>query len=453
MRAAPAVLVSLMLAAACGEPGIPGRTPLADNWMARSMASYKAGDFDDAKSAAQSALRAAPSDAEVRTLAARIALVHLDFERALELTGGLQMPEVHGIRGRAHWYLGEVEQAADELDAALADPKLKDPWAHDVARLARTGHGRHPFSMEGGVVAAVEMPPAGAAMVVPCELEGERILAMVATGSAEVVLDSNSRHEPAWVTLRFGDDQRGAIELRDVPALTRDLSALSRQLQGPVKALLGVNLLRRAHATFDRRGGQFVVRRETATAPPDASRVSLWYVRGGGMMMRAQVARRTDAAATLFIDSAQAYPLALSDLAWKQAGVDMKSLQPDAQMPQLRGGRVPLFAIGGIELPEVPAYAFAPAITDAIPSLDVDVGGVLGAGLLAFFRVTFGDEGRFVWIEPDPTMLAPGPGAVPPGTARPMPAPAATEPLSEEQPAPPKEPKPKAKPSKGEGKK
>lgn len=438
-----------MFAAACGDATTPGRTPLADKWMTRALASYKAGDFEDAKTASESALRAAPSDTAVRTLAARMALVHLDFKRALELTDGVQAQEVHGIRGRAHWYLGDVEQAADELDAALADPNLKDPWAHDVARLARTGHGKHPFSIEGAVVAAVPMPPAGAAMVVPCELEGERILAMVATGSAEVVLDSNSRHEPAWVNLRFGDDQRGAIEIRDVPALTRDLSALSRQLQAPVKALLGVNLLRRAHTTFDRRGDQFVVRRESATAPPDASRVPLWYVRGGGMVMRAQVARGTAAAATLFVDSAQAYPLALSDSAWNAAGVDTKSLRPDSQMPKLRGGRVPLFAIGGIELPEVPAYAFAPTITDAIPALDVDVGGVLGAGLLAFFRVTFGDDGRFVWIEPDPTMLAP----TPPSAARPMPSPAATEPLEGDKPAPPKEPTPRTKPPKGEGKK
>ncbi len=34
------------------------------------------------------------------------------------------------------------------------DPKVKDPWARDVAGLARRGAGRHPFEMEGGLVAA-----------------------------------------------------------------------------------------------------------------------------------------------------------------------------------------------------------------------------------------------------------------------------------------------------------
>src|SRR5581483_3624966 len=129
------------------------------------------------------------------TLAARMALVRLDFQTALKLTEGLPTSEAHGIRGRAFWYLGNLEGTADELEAALSDPDLKDPWARDIARLARKGFGKHPFKMDGSVVAAVEMPQAGTALVVPCEIEGERVLAMIATSSAEVVLDSNSRKE------------------------------------------------------------------------------------------------------------------------------------------------------------------------------------------------------------------------------------------------------------------
>jgi len=177
-------------------------------------------------------------------------------------------------------------------------------------------------------------------------------------------------------------------------------------------------------------------------------------VRGGGMVLRAQMARREEAGTTLFVDSVQAYPLALDEPAWKKAGVDTKTLQIDPASPKLRGGRIPLFSIGGIDLPDVPAYAFGPTITDAIPPLDIDIGGVLGAGLLAFFRVTFGDEGRFVWMEPDPTMLA-----APPGPTRAMPPPGMSDPLPEDKPVPkdppkdkPKDTKPDAKP-KGEGKK
>ena len=53
-----------------------------------------------------------------------------------------------------------------------------------------------------------------------CELEGEQVLAMIATATGEVVLDSNSRKEPAWVNLRFGEH----VEIKDVPAITQDLS-------------------------------------------------------------------------------------------------------------------------------------------------------------------------------------------------------------------------------------
>jgi len=67
---------------------------------------------------------------------------------------------------------------------------------------------------------------------------------------------------------------------------------------------------------------------------------------------------------------------------------------------------------------------------------------LLGAGLLAFFRVTFGDEGRFVWMEPDPTLLAPPP------PSRAMP-PAIDAPPDEPKDAPKDKPKPKS----GEGKK
>ena len=36
--------------------------------------------------------------------------------------------------------------------------------------------------------------------------------------------------------------------------------------------------------------------------------------------------------------------------------------------------------------------------------LDGLLGGIVGAGLLEAFRITFTDDGRFAWVEPDPTM-------------------------------------------------
>lgn len=398
-----ALVFTLFVAAACGPMGAsaPTRPPLAQKWLDRGELSYKSGDFADATSSADEVLRLAPHDEAARVLAARLALAHLDFQKAVELTQGLATPEALGVRGRAHWYAGDSESAADDLDAMLADPSIHDPWARDVAKLARSGGSRKPFSMEGGVVAVTPMPPAGSALVVPCEMEGEQVLTLVATGSSEVVIDSASRSEPSWVSFRFG----GRIDVHDVPALTQDLSGLSRVLGAPIKALLGVDLLRHVHATFDRRGGQFVVRMQEPSSPPQASRLPLLYARGGAMMVRLGVGPSSAASAgsLFYVDSSQPYSLVLRDALWKRAGVDLVSLAPSTVLPNARAGRVPSLRFGGMALPGVPALALASVDAEAPASIGIELGGVVGAGLLEAFRVTFADAGRYVWVEPDPT--------------------------------------------------
>ena len=410
---APLAFVALLGACGAGfASNLPQRTPVAEQWFTRSKVSYKAGDFEDANDAAKHAITAAPKDPEIRLLAARIALTRVEFADALKLTEGMQSTEAHAIRGRAHWYSGDIEQAADELEAMLQDPVVKDPWAREVAKLARRGSGRHPFAMEGSIVAAVNLLPGignvgfGPWHVVPVELEGDQILALVATGASEVILDSNARHEPAWVNLRFG----GRIEVRDVPALTQDLSSVSRLLGVPIKALLGVNLLRHLHVTFDRRGEQFVVRKQDATPPPDASRVPLYYLRGGGMTLRAMITSREGEDSALLVDSSRPMLLALQDAAWQKAGVDVKTLTPLSDPPNVRSGVVPVFKLGGFDLSKMPALQGLD-LGDVASTLDVDVGGVIGAQLLSLFRVTFVDEGRFIWVEADPTLVGPAGGA------------------------------------------
>jgi hypothetical protein len=424
--------------AACG-PSIgtqgPARAPLATQWFDRAKVSYRAADFDDARDAARHATAAAPNDAEIRELSARIALVRLDFEEALKLTEGLDSPEAHGIRGRSFWFTGDLEHAADELDAMLMDPKIKDPWARDVAGLARRGAGRHPFAMEGGLVSEVDMPrqldrvALGAANVVPCELDGERILALIATGTSEVLLDTNSRREAAWVNLRFD-----RVEVKDVPALVQDLSAVTRQLGVPIKALIGAQLLRHAHATFDRRGDQFVVRRQEAPAPPDASRVPLYYVRGGGMMLRATITAKEDDPIPLLVDSSRPFPLFLQDAAWKKAGIDVQTLAAVPDAPAVKHGMVPMFRMGGFDLAKMPAIEGGD-FAEIANGVDIDLAGVVGADLLAFFRVTFADDGRFMWIEPDPMLL--GPASQPPGAVQPPGPPPGGAAPSASPPAPP----------------
>jgi hypothetical protein len=410
---------------ACSDPNAPDRTPLADKWFARAKESYHSGDIDDAEHAATEALRASPKDNESRLLGAKIALTKLDYAQALKLTEGLTTADAHSIRGRALWYSGDVEAAADELDALLQDPSVKDPWAGQISQLARRGQGRHPFAMEGGMLAAVELPPAGSALVVPCELEGEQILALISTSIGEVIIDSTSRHEAAWVNFRFG----GQIEVHDVPALPQDLTDLSKQLGAPVKALIGVNLLRHVHATFDRRGDQFVVRKAEAAAPPEASRVPLYYVRGGGMMMRSEIAAKSDSGSTFMVDSTQPFALSLDDASFRKAGLDPASLKSyGTGTQQIKEGMIPKIRIGAFDLPQIPAIEGG-RLDELKSSLDIDVNGIIGAAILSLFRVTFTDDGRAAWLEADPSLTttnesAPGapPVTLPEGSPQPAPA-------------------------------
>jgi len=256
--------------------------------------------------------------------------------------------------------------------------------------------------MSGALVGAVEMPQSGGAWLVPCELDGERIMAAIATGSSEVTVDTASRKDPAWVNLRFAD----RIEVKDVPALTADLSAVSRQAGTPVKALLGVHALRRLHATVDRRGSQFVIRQFAPPAPPDATKAPIFYVRGGGLMLRAALSSKESEASVMAVDSSSLFPLALDDAALKVSGANLSAFAPNpGTPPSWKVGTIPMLKVGALELPLVPTAQGAP-VADYKPHVDVRVSGVVGAGLLAAFRITFGNEGRTLWLELDPAAIA-----------------------------------------------
>jgi hypothetical protein len=335
----------------------------------------------------------------VQLLAAKIALAQLEYDRVLQLLNGLNTSEARAIRGRALWYSGQVDRTADELELLITDPDVRDPWAVEVAKLARRGGGRKPFQVSGGLLAVTEMPNSGAAaLLVPLEVNGEQALGLIATGTAEAVIDSSAGGEASWISLRF--DER--VEVRDVPALARDLSGISRQVNAPVKVLLGVNVLRHLHPTFDFSGSQFVVRTFEPPPPPHATTVKLNYVRGGGMLMRGAFGSDQAAPqASLLIDTSMSFPLALDDGGWKKAGVSLSSLSAVPNASKLRHGLLPMLRLGAFELPEVVSIHGAP-VRELEEGLEMDLDGLVGAGLLAFFRVTLVDSGRTMWLEPMP---------------------------------------------------
>ena len=392
-----ALLVALAGGCAAAGPGEAEWPPLAKKWFDRADASFKSGDVEDAQTAVESALHADQHRPEIRLLAARIALSRLEYAQVLTLLKGVEGTEASSIRGRALWYSGDVEQAADELERLVADPEVHDPWAADIAKLSRRGIGRKPFAMTGGMVAVSEMPRVGtAALIVPLEISGEPALGLIATGTAEVVLDASKGTEPTWVSLRFGDK----IEVHDVPALSKDLSGISRQVNAPIRALLGVNLLRHLHPTFDFMGGQFVVRNFEAPPPPEATAVKLNYVRGGGMLLRGAVgSTASQTPASLLIDTSIPFPVALDDGGWKKAGVPLSSLRLVPNQGSLRQGIVPLLRLGAFDVPSVPGLAGNEPVKEREDGLGVELDGLVGSGLFAGFRVTLVDGGRTMWLE------------------------------------------------------
>jgi hypothetical protein len=315
----------------------------------------------------------------------------------------------------------------------LQDPEVHDGWAKAIATLARRGAGRKPFHLSGGLLAVSEMPrlPNNTSFLVPLEIDGEQGLAMVATGTAEVTIDSASRKEPSWVSLRFA----GRIEVKDVPAMVQDLSGVSRQMNVPIKALLGVNLLRHLNVTFDYIGSQFIVRTFTPPVPPSATRIPIAYVKGGGMLMRSALSTDKGAPpASLLLDSSMSFPLALDQDGWKKAGTDVTKLQPVAQDNKLKQGMVPLLRLGAFDIPQVPGVYGTP-IAEIEKGIEIDIDGVVGSGLLAYFRVTLTDEGRAMWLEDVPqspqnaappassgAQATPSSSAAPPSSAAPKPA-------------------------------
>jgi hypothetical protein len=137
------------------------------------------------------------------------------------------------------------------------------------------------------------------------------------------------------------------------------------------------------------------------------------------MVIRATLTARDDDAVAFLVDSTRQFPLFLQDGTWKRAGVDVQSLTPVAgAAPNIRQGSVPTFRLGGFDMARLPAVSGID-IGEITQWLDIDLGGVLGADLLAFFRITVADEGRFMWIEPDPmlttgsTSTAPAPTPAP----------------------------------------
>jgi hypothetical protein len=102
----------------------------------------------------------------------------------------------------------------------------------------------------------------------------------------------------------------------------------------------------------------------------------------------------------MLIDTSMALPVALDEAGWKKAGVDVKDLKsvPDDPEKKLREGTIPLLKVGSYEISQVPGY-FNDQVKQVETKLGFNIDGMVGNGLLAYYRMTFGDGGRILWLE------------------------------------------------------
>jgi hypothetical protein len=141
--------------------------------------------------------------------------------------------------------------------------------------------------------------------------------------------------------------------------------------------------------------------------------VDLYYLRGGGMVFGSVLGDDGAPRASLFVDSSMGHSVALDRAGWKKVGVDAMSLPLAGDGEgNYRTGAIPLMQFGAFKLPQIPAVYGAP-IELVEKELQIDVDGVVGAGLLADFRLTFADGGRVLWIEQRPPVGPPPDPATP----------------------------------------
>jgi hypothetical protein len=401
----PTALVALALTlglsactpSASSTARVPERTSPGDEWFHRAEQSYAAADFADADEAVKQAVAAGGRSEALANLRAKLALLRLDWADAIAATQGFTGADTRGYRARALWYAGRVEEAAAEIDGLLRDPKVRDSWAKDVAPLARAGAGRKPYAIESSwATVGIDLPSSGSAFVVPVELDGKPVLAVVATSTSEVVLDAATHKDPEWVNLRFG----GRFEVRDVPALVKDLSTYSRLFDAPIELLIGTRALRELHSTLDRRGGQLVVRRDEATAPPQSTVLPARYLRGGGLLVPVGFERGNPGVRfNELVDSMLFMAMTIDGDRWGSVGVDKATLGVDPALKKATA-IIPLVTIGSYEFPRIPAVEGFGAF-DVKTAVDFRLDGVLGANLLQLFRVTFAGQGERLWLESD----------------------------------------------------
>ena len=377
------------------------------------------------------ALAAAPHDAEIREMAARIALVRLDYPEVIRLTEGLNSTAAHGLRGRAFWFSGDLEHAADELEAKLSDPEVKDAWARTSLRSrgGRRGGTRSRWRAASWPPSRCPAPSTASPSARPTSCPASSM----ASGSSR---SSRRGRASSCSTRTRGASRRGSTcdSIASRSKTCRPSSRTCRPSPADRRAHQGAHRVA-APAPRPRddrpRGDQFVVRRLDATPParrePGSPRLCARRRDDAAAppSPRRDGGRRSRCWSTARVRSR----CSCKTPPGRRPGSTSQSLAGDSRRRRNQARHGPDLPAGRLRsrrrCPPSPGPTSGSSRTGSTSTSP----GVVGADLLAFFRSTFADEGRFMWIEPDPTLVGPEQRPAPPASAPPAPtAPGAPSP-------------------------
>jgi hypothetical protein len=126
------------------------------------------------------------------------------------------------------------------------------------------------------------------------------------------------------------------------------------------------------------------------------------YIKGGGMVIRSQFgAEANSPGASFLVDTGVLMPLAMSESGWKKAGTDPSVFPQVPGDKTLRQGSVAHMSLGDFDVPNVPGV-FGLPMQELAQGGGIHLDGVIGAGLVANFRVSLVDQGRTLWLEQVP---------------------------------------------------
>lgn len=234
LRRAPLLVLLVTL----GVSGCGRDRRAAEATAAAAERSLADGDLEGARAAAQEAVEAFPDSARVREVAGRVALARLDPAAAVEhLRRAVNLedhPRRRGLLGRALAGVGRMDDAADELENALAQKADAPEVLRDAVYVyGRTGRLREALDLAARLLAVDPAAPATLVRVAGAYLRGGRRdegAVLIRTLDPELISSVEDLILLGQVQYELGDGPRAVAALARAVSLAPDTPALHYNL-------------------------------------------------------------------------------------------------------------------------------------------------------------------------------------------------------------------------------